>query len=49
VKSNRTSSTGFQQFQRSVGVLGFHDAKTMFFKQIGSMQAQKLIVFDYEN
>ena len=40
---------GFQQLQRGVGVLGFDDAKTMVLKQTGSVQAQKLIVFDYED
>jgi hypothetical protein len=40
---------GFQQFQSGVGVLGFDDAKAVIFKQTSSVQAQKLIVFDYED
>jgi len=39
----------FQQFQRGDGVRGIDDAKTIFLKRTDGVQAQKRIVFDYED
>jgi hypothetical protein len=39
---------GFQQFERSVGILGFNHGKASFLKRVGSDHAQKRIVFDCE-
>jgi hypothetical protein len=39
----------FQQFQRGIGIRGFQDAKTIFFKKIARVHAQKRFVFDYED